>query len=304
MRKYLVIVLGILLIAGISATASAMEADITLGGDIMVRGWYVDNVHHGVPEKTESQAFYTTEASITLDAKVSDNVRGLIQLETTSGVDGYTGEFIWGQTGYDFKPDADLRFRQLWIQYTGSGLLGVPAGIKVGHMPLALGEKQFLNNERFGDDAILLWVDPTKEIHLAGAIAKLNEGLYDEHRDDIDGYVLLATYALDKDNTIGINWTYIHADDECPSVGEVEDIDFHNLGIHGNGSVSGLMWAAEADIQFGGADGVVSLGGADRDAKGWAVLASLGYMVDPINLRAKFAYGSGDDDYFDEDCEE
>jgi predicted porin len=171
-------------------------------------------------------------------------------------------------------------------------------------MPLALGEKQFLNNERFGDDAILLWVDPNKELHLAGIIAKLNEGSIDVHRDDLDGYVLLATYALDKDNTVGINWTYVDSDDVCPSLGDVEDLAFHNIGIHGNGNISGIMWAAEADMQFGGVDDVAVLGGEDRDAEGWAVLAKLGYMVDPVNLRAKFAYGSGDDNFFDADCEE
>jgi hypothetical protein len=307
-RKYLAIVLGALLVISFAATAFAMDTDIKLGGKIIVSGWYVQSVTDGLPsdrpDGSSSSADYTTEASITVDATVAENVKGFMELETSAWDDQHSGEFQWGNPGYDAKPGADLYFRQLWIMYTGSGLLGVPAGIKVGHMPLALGEKVFINNERFGDDAIVMWVDPTKELHIAGVMAKLNEGDFNDHGDDVDGYVLLLDYALDKDNTIGINGTYINADDECPSVGVVDGVNFWDFGIHGNGNISGLAWALEADIQTGGADGVAALGGVDLDAKGWAVLAKLGYMIDPINIRGSFAYGSGDDDANDRDCEE
>lgn len=322
MRKYLAIVLGAILMLSFAATASAMDADVTLGGNILVRGWYVNNLTTGnallgdplgalgrtfdLPANSDSQTGYTTDASITMDIKVQENVKGFMELETTMGGDPYTGEYMWGSnpTGYDVKPDANLHFRQLWIQYTGSGLLGVPAGIKIGHMPIALGEKQFVNNERFGDDAILMWVDPTKELHLAGVIAKLNEGAFNNHGDDIDAYVVLGTYQVDKDNLIGLNVTYIRTDDQCPSVGKVDEVNVFNVGAHGNGNISGFDWAIEGDVQFGQAEDVAVLGAADRVLYGWAILAKLGYMVDPVNFRAKFAYGSGDDDFTDEDCEE
>ena len=42
-------------------------------------------------------------------------------------------------------------------------------------MPITLGEKQFLNNERFGDDAILVWVDPTKEMHVVAGTVKVDQ---------------------------------------------------------------------------------------------------------------------------------
>jgi predicted porin len=324
-RKYLAIVLGVMLVLGFAATASAMDTEVTLGGKIMVRGWYLKNVHHGVPEDTASQAWYDTEASIDMDIKVEENVRGFMELETSAYGDPYSGEYVWGHNGYDQKPNADLYFRQLWIMYYGSGLLGVPAGIKVGHMPVSLGEKQFLNNERFGNDMILAWVDPTKELHIAGAIAKLVEGdpgptAY--HTDDVDGYVLLATYALDKDNTIGLNWTYIHSDGYCPAldydaaagvVPNVDKLNFHNLGIHGNGDISGLSWGAEVDWQFGKVTNLRppevpvatwTLPTNELKAKGWAAFVNLGYMIDPINIRGEFAYGSGDDNLLDGDCKE
>ena len=84
-------------------------------------------------------------------------------------------------------------------------------------MPISLGEKIFLNNERFGDDAILVWADPMKELHIAAGTVKLNEGDILSHTDDLDGYVLLATYQWDKDNMIGFNYVWTHSDGNCPS---------------------------------------------------------------------------------------
>ncbi len=305
MKKYLAIILGILFVLSFTVTAFAMDKpEITLGGNIMVRGWYFDNVGSvtpfkfitiNLPVKTESQALYTTDATITIDAKVSDNVRGFMELETTSDRDPNTGEYIWGT--YNTKPAADLFFRQLWIQYTGSGLLGVPAGIKAGHQLLTLGEKQFLNHERFGDDAILLTVEPTKELLIGLLTAKLYEGETIIHRDDIDAYVLLGTYKLDKDNTVGINYTLIHSDSNTPSpfLPSVDTLNFQNIGLHANGKVTGLSYAAEVDFQFGKAKDVF---GSGEDAKfsGYGIFAKLGYKLDPVNLRASFAMGSGDSD--------
>lgn len=313
MRKYLAIVLGVLLILSFAVTASAMDTDITLGGKILVRGWYFKNVTYGVynlPQDSNSQAVYTTNANITLDVKVEENVRGFMELETSCFGNNNCGLYYWGRpSGYDTKADADLRFRQLWIQYTGSGLLGAPAGIKVGHMPIVLGEKQFLNNERFGDDGILVWVDPTKELHIALGTAKLAEGAIDEHWDDVDGYIGIVTYQIDKDNMVGANYTWVHSDGNCPSLQggvpapDVEALNFHNVGIHANGNVSGFTYAAEADFQFGRAKDVL-FSGNDLKASGWGVFAKVGYMIDPVNIRASFAYGSGDSDPNDTKCKE
>ncbi len=314
MRKYLAIVLSVIFILSFAVTAFAIHetgepaiskgAQIVLGGKILVRGWYFDNVNSSAlptSKDTESQAMYSTNANIMIDANVSDNVRGFMELETSNGASGNpdSGLYYWGSI--DTKPAADLFFRQLWIQYTGSGLLGASSGIKAGHMPITLGEKQFLCNERFGDDAILLWVDPTKEVHLVLGTTKLVEGNNAIHRDDLDGYVLIATYMIDKDNTIGLNYTLVHSDalaktKDIPvgTIGNptVDKLNFDNLGLHANGKVSGLVYAAEVDFQFGKLDGLTAA--ADKKFSGYGIFAKLGYMVDPVNLRASFAMGSGD----------
>jgi hypothetical protein len=331
-KKFLVIVLSVLFILSFTVTAFAIHeetspeeavvakgpAKITLGGKIIVRGWYFHDVDaNGLPAVpngfpvdeggsgtgNKSEALYTTNAYFTVNAKISDNIQGFMELETSNAGSNNSGVAYWGQ--YDSKLNADLRFRQLWLQYTGSGLLGIPAGIKAGHMPITLGEKQFLNNERFGDDAILLWIDPTKEMHLVLGTTKLVESSSlsignINHAQDLNGYVLIATYMLDKDNTIGVNWTWAHSDANIPSLASegfpvVDTVNFHNVGVHGHGNVSGLSYAAEADFQFGKArPGDDTLLTEEIKFSGWAVFAKLGYMLDPVNIRAAFAMGSGD----------
>jgi hypothetical protein len=317
-KKYLAVLFGALFILSFAATAFAVHettepneavvaqgaAKITLGGKIIVRGWYFDNIDNTVlPVDNGSQALYTTNAYLTFDAKIGDNVQAFMELETSSGESNNSGVLYWGT--YDTKNDQELKFRQLWIQYTGSGLLGAPAGLKAGHMPIVLGEMQFLRNDRFGDDAILLWVDPIKEMHLLIGTTKLQEGTTafgdNNSTDDLDGYVALMTYMLNKDNTIGANYTLAHSDGNLPSLAGIpncETLNFQNAGIHANGKIMGFSYAAEADMNFGKAEDVLGTGN-DAKFKGWGVFAKAGYMLDPVNIRASFAMGSGDDDFED-----
>jgi len=322
-KKYLAVLISALFILSFAATAFAVHettepneavvaqgaAKITLGGKMVMRGWYFDNIDAGsLPVENGSQALYTTNAYLTVDAKIGQNVQGFMELETSSGESNNSGVQYWGT--YDTKNDQELKFRQLWLQFTGSGLLGAPAGLKAGHMPIVLGEGQFLRNDRFGNDAILLWVDPIKELHLLVGTTKLQEGTtafgLNNSTDDLDGYVALITFMLNKDNTIGANYTLAHSDGNLPSLAGIPNCDtlnFQNAGIHANGKIAFLTYAAEADMNFGKAEDVL-FSGSDVKFKGWGVFAKAGFMLDPVNLRASFAMGSGDDDAFDNDIEE
>ncbi len=285
MKKYLAVLLGVLLILSFAVTAFAEDkTEITIGGKILVRGWYFDDVSiDSLPEETDTNAMYSTNVFLTLDAKVADNVRGFIELET--GTKNTSGLYYWGKdSSNDSKAGGNLFFRQAWIHYTGSGLLGVPAGVKVGHMFLTLGEKQFLNHERFGDDAILLTVEPTKELLLGLVTAKVSEGETGEDGDDIDANVLLGVYKINKDNTVGLNYTHLNNSNG--------DLSLQNLGLHANGDIAGLKYAAEVDYQFGDGD--------DQDFGGYGILAKVGYQLDPVNLRASVARGSGDNNATDD----
>lgn len=338
MKKYLALIVGMLFVLGFAASAYAVHetpaadeapvmgvggSDISINGAIITKGWYLDNIsHHGTeglfehsapwtPSSTDSTAFYESIFHLTIDAKVADNIQGLAEMQT--GVDSTSDNYVWGS--YDNKPnDGEIWFRQLWIQYAGSGLLGIPSGIKIGHFPVLLGEGIFFDQTVFGSDGIMVWIDPTKELHLVAATAKQVEGDIYNHTDDLDGYFLVGTYQLDKDNMVGTHFTWAHSDGVCPSLpaGEsdsgsnVSDLNFYNIGVHGNGNIGGLDWTTEVDFQMGSIDGfpLDEFTDKDLDFKGWGLMAKLGYMIDPVNIRAMFGYGSGDDDPFDGDCEQ
>lgn len=317
-----------LFVFGLTANAFAIHADIpsetqaavakgstqiTLDGEIRERGWLRQNVGNALPTDQKTDAFFDTRVRLGVEAKVTPNTTGYVQLET--GKDAITDTDVWG-SGVNNKLNggsANLTILQAWILHTGSGLLGVPAGVKMGHMPLALGQRQFLDHTKYGDDALVLFADPIKGLHIGILDAKFAEGRQAANKD-IDGYVALATYKVDKNNTIGINYSLVKATD-TPVPGAItpaglgttaavvgaalaadQGVNFQNLGIHANGNISGVTYEFEFDTQFGKIlQGTV----LEQKMSGNAVFANLGYKIDPVNVRLGFAMGSGDSNGLD-----
>lgn len=329
MKKTFVLLLGMLFVLGFVANSFAINADIpsetqaavakgttqvTLDGELRVRGWLRDNVGNALPTNQSTDAFYDSRVRLGVEAKVTKGTTGYVQLE--SGSVPATDTYVWGSgaattsTGnltVNDKPNTTLNILQAWILHTGSGLLGVPAGVKVGHMPLALGQKQFLDHTKYGDDALVFFTDPVKGLHIGVLTTKFNEGRT-VVSNDVNGYVGVVTYKWDKDNTIGINYALVQSSD-TPVPGTVinalhiatttnavvfaadNGVDFQNLGIHANGLISGLSYEVELDTQFGN---ILRGSALEQKMGGYAALVNLGYKLDPVNIRLAFAYGSGD----------
>lgn len=309
LKKFLAIILGALFVMSFAASAFAIHAEIpaetqaivatgatqiTLGGELRTRGWYTKNLASGVPADAGSSAWYDQRVRLSVDAKISPNVQGYIQLESGDAIDSDT--IKWGNFNSHLN---GFNILQSWVLYKGTGLFGFGSGLKVGHMPLALGEKQFFDHTRFGDDAIVFFMDPMKELHiglltvkfagdgratkgipLLGLAPGALNGTTAKNTDDLDGYVALMTYKLDANNTVGVNYTYLNL--------SAADFSHQNLGLHANGKVAGFGYNAEADIQFGKV--------GDTKFKGYALLLKGSYNLDPATLRASFAYGSGPKD--------
>lgn len=244
--------------------------------------------------ESDSDAWYDARVRLTLKAEVTPNTIGYVALESNAGTttsDPYT----WGTLN---QKQSDLNILEAWIQHTGSGLLGFNSGIKVGHMPLALGEKQFLDLTKYGTDAIVLFADPIKGLHVAALTAKAVEGSKAEN-DDINAYVALMTYKINDKNTVGFNYTLINGDD-LNAIGISPDFSLrlHNFGAHANGSAGPLTYRAEVDYQLGRVEGPYkSFSDFDLNRiQAFAIFAELGLKLDPVTLFARYGYGSGDKD--------
>ncbi|MBI5203549.1 MAG: alginate export family protein [Nitrospirae bacterium] len=313
MKKYLVLVLGMLFILGFTASAFAIHSEIpsetqaivakgttqvTMGGELRVRGWYLKNASgirraQSSPSDSNTQTWYDQRVRLSLAIETSKNTSGFIHLESNTGSSTTSDTYTWGSlnskasgTGY-----SDLNFLEAWILYKGSGL-GFPAGLKIGHMPLALGEKQFLDHTKFGDDAIVFFMDPSKQLHVGllttrfvdGSAALRTSGT----SNDINGYVALATYKVGT-NTFGVNYTYV--DDQTGAV----LANLQNIGLHANGKAGIVSYKAEFDKQFGDAPDSADTHGYPDRFKGYGYVLGLGITPAPVvTIRGEYAFGSGD----------
>lgn len=292
MKKFISLFIGTLFVFGLAATAFAVHAEIpaetqaivakgttqvTLSGNLRVRGWIKKDIASDAPADDAGASYYDQRVRLAADA-VAGNVSGRIHLESTSGTfESNKDVYTWGNS--DNKP-TDVQILEAWINYKGEGL-GFPAGIKVGHMPLSLGPVTlFYDHTKFGDDAIVLYADPTPETHVSLMTIKADEGATSDNTDDTDIYIAVLNHNV-SGHALGLYYAYANnPDDES----KIQDV-----GIHGKGTIAGLSYTAQADIQFGDVD-------AATDLSAYGVWVALGYKVDPVTIRAMFAYGSGDND--------
>ena len=113
MKKYLVIALAVMFVLGFAASSFAIHAEIpaetqavvgtgltqiTIGGEIRVRGLYQSNAAHFDSNVTDTGdvAKYDERVRLQVEAKVTPNTTGLIQIE--AGNDTGTSQDItnWG----------------------------------------------------------------------------------------------------------------------------------------------------------------------------------------------------------------
>ena len=324
MKRYLALVAGLIFVLGFTAVAFAIHAEIpsdtqavvakgktqiTLGGEIRARGEYretdmnndqrVDQDNNGQigNRRDEDGSYYDARVRLSVDAQVTPNTKGFIQVEAGNGptADNYNwGVGPNGARGLYNVGNAkrgQFNLLQAWILHKGEGLLGVPAGIKVGHMPLALGNKLFFDHTKFGDDAIVFFVDPTKELHIGLLTAKFREG-QTGLSDDANAYVALFTYKGQGFNLSG-DIAYVDDQDEYMRalVGIPADVHFWNIGLRGDIKLDPVTIRADVELQTGK---IANTGGAEPKFKGYAFLVGADMKVDPVTLTAEFAYGSGD----------
>ncbi|MGB9822709.1 alginate export family protein, partial [Thermodesulfovibrio sp.] len=199
----------------------------------------------------------------------------------------------------NWHDESNLYIRQAWIQYQGSGLLGVPAGFKVGKQLIKLGYGLFFDHTYYGDDAILVFVQPLKELTIAAHTIKFSEG-NTKLNDDATAYGILAAYA-GKGFGLSADVTYVDHQNigNTGGAGLFKDVHLWNFGLRGNvDDIAGTGLNFRADVEF--QTGKIRDTNPDPEVKlrGWAALAGLDYKFKPIplTLTLEYAIGSGDKD--------
>jgi len=294
LKKYLAIVIGMLFVLGFAASAFAIHAEIpsetqavvakgstqiTLGGDIRFRMDYRDNLTDQLDNGSGDEHFAQVDARVRLkiDAKVSDNTSGRIHFENdwVWGVDNTAqGTYNRGNTTVGAYKKGG-QFIEAWIQHKAG-----PVNIKIGHMPLALGNLLFFDHREMGDDAVLFSMSPNKQTHVFGLYSKFDEAVGGIN-DDANAYVLGAGYNA---GNFGVGGDVTYVDDQQNS------IHLWNFGLRGNVNVAGFALKGDVEIQTGEVDVV---GGPDFS--GWAAYLRGDYKMGGTNLYGLIAYGSGDD---------
>lgn len=302
MKKFLAIVLGSLFMLGFAVAAYAVHAEIpaetqavvakgatqvSIGGNIRVRGEMRDNIDDLNDDAGSNTSWYDQRVRLGVDATM-ENAKGYISIEGASGTtsDTYTwGEDTSGATGGYTEGNAKrggFTILESWLQYKGDVV-----SLKVGHMPLSLGNKLFFDHTKFGDDAIVVFADPTKEVHVGLLTAKFDEGNTNESRDDSDVYVGLATLKSEAFSG-GADITYLR-DGDVASTGTV--LKFYNIGLRGEISAGPIKLKANAEIQTGEANRER----VTTDYEGNAIMLSASMKADPVTLGLEFGRGTGDD---------
>jgi hypothetical protein len=326
-KKFFVFAVA-LLVLGFAASSFAMQAEIpadttaaiakggtqvTIGGEVRMRavtaqntGDFNRNNANGSTFGSADRQIYDYRVRLSVEAKMSPNTIGFIQMEA-GGADSESnaGENTrWGDEGCkglggtfkcgDVKGN-QFRVLQAWIQHQGSGMLGIPAYVKVGHQPIVIGAGVFYSHNIYNDDAAVVGITPIKGLDISALTVKLQENLQNS-ADDQTLYSGIISYAFNKDIVAGVDVSFLQS--QNGSVGTTNTTagivgskaDLWNIGANIKAMVSGFKLYGTADFQMGKAN----ILGNKYPFRGFALTGGAAYTFAPVTLALDLGYGSGD----------
>jgi len=328
LKRYGAIILGILFVLGMAASAFAIHAEIpaetqavvakgqtliTLGGDIRFRGTFDKNLGDQLDGGSDDhRAYIDQRVRLRMDIKASEKTSARIHIEH---VNTWGDGWRWGDSAWDFNDNAkgvfkvgnykeadDFSLVEAWINHDFGSF-----SIKAGHMPLALGYKLFFDHTKEGDDAIVIY-GSSNNVHWAGVVAKFSEG----HRginDDTTAYAVLASY---KGDNFNISGDIVYVDSQSgiiasnPALAIGSAIHGWNFGFRGDFNLGGVKVKGDIELQTGTleeSNGAVCTANVDCDFKGYAFMIGAEYGLGNTKLTLEYFYGSGDDNPNDSDLD-
>jgi hypothetical protein len=341
-KKFIIFAVA-LFVLGFAASSFAIPAEIpadttaaiakggtqvTIGGELRVRTSNRVNVDDfnknaagganqaGVGKG--SNMIYDSRYRLSVEAKVSPNTIGFIQLEaadtsntgenSTWGASNTTARSYGGSIRFGDQKQNEFRVLQAWMQHTGSGLFGIPAYIKVGHQMITVGAGVFYSHTLQGDDAIVVGVTPIKGLDISFLTVKLVEGLPNS-ADDMDLYSGMVNYAINKNISVGADVSFLQAQNESfvlgvgtvTTVGAVTSttmvgtgvkMNLWNFGVNAKAAIAGFKLYGTLDYQAGSYYNNIAQ--VRNPINGYAFTAGGSYTLAPVTLALNLGYGSGD----------
>ena len=317
MKKTVSIIMALVFVLACAISAYAVPAEIpantkavvakgttqvTINGSVRVRGETRHNTNDFNSDRGGNMNYWDQQVRLGITADVTPNTTARIVLE--NGDAANRSDFTWGTETYEAQgtipvgngKQGSIYVLEAWLQHKGSGLFGVPAGIKIGHQPIRLGYGLFFDQTKFGNDAILFFMNPTKELTLSAAYIKVTEG-NSWNEDDINAYSFITAYSPDKNTNLSLDVTYVDA--QALGIGSgtnayTTPFYLWNIGLRGDTKIAGFGLLADVEIQTGKAK---SQGITRPEIKfsGWALKLGAKYKLDPVTLSLTYGFGSGDD---------
>ena len=290
MKKTLSAALSTTLILGFAGTALAAETstvvakkdvEITLDGSIRSRGY----MQQDFTKDNSNITGYDSKVTLGVAAKSGDAIKGYVKLETGDGKDdnynwGYDDNTGLNNGGWKGQGETtDLAILEAWLDWNPNKF-----GLKVGHQRLALGNKLFFDHTGSGDDAIVVYMDPTDKTHIGFLTIKFIEDSNTTNADDLNGYVALLKQKLGGGSSLGVNLTHLNGYVDTLT----EDLSMYNLGVDYTGKFGNFTLTGDLEFQFGDLDDTTS-------QEGFAAMVDGKFNIGRGYVGALIGYGSGDD---------
>jgi len=289
MKKFLVIIA----VLALTLVSSVAMAEVTFDGSIEFLMRSFKNTSDWNDKTTTAGDYRTTYERVRfgINAK-NDAVKGRIQIENDWDQWGSGASATNPNPGFEARPDNALSFREAWLDFTIPG--AAPAHFKVGRQFLQLGNGWFFRSAKYGSDAWVVGLPGKNTIAFVNVKASENDSTL---ADDTDAYVLLDTFKINDNNTVGAyiahvidrrgTWTQ-----RAFGAAGATSTTLDNLGLHYSGQVGPVKLAAEIDIQSGEIKDATTK--TDLEGNQFVLQATL--PMDALTISATAAMGSGDDD--------
>lgn len=312
MRKsVLVLTLAALLAATLPAMAELQN--VTVGGQIHIRGNYINNQVLLVPGlrynplqtlgRPIGGPFHPAVASVlswdgdaddfteveqrtrlNINADFTDNVSAFIEFDSYD---------IWGEdfrskaylTGVDTRAASqdDVEIYQSYVQ--AKELWGTPLSVKIGRQELSFGSQWLIGPRDFAFVFTGLSFDAIRLTYAADDFtvdawaSKLTESFTDFGKGDIDFYGLYGSYKGVENHTFDLYYLLLRDDTAMPR--HYDDTLLHTVGARAAGKCGALDYDAEVAYQFGQADSLgVIVGDRDADWDNLGAKLDVGYSFD------------------------